>query len=275
MEMIDQKTGETYCTWIANGEWKKAKGTCSSIDFNNPPATESLASAPTQAQQTASPTNNQAQTQQQETPPVQAQQQSQELTQQQQHAIEQAADQAAREASQQTASRVVDEVKKEIKEEVQTQIEAQASIESQAEATPSETQSAEETKTETQTQEAPVESPQEMLQEPVPAPALETTEAPSAGDLINEASAALFQKVWEVFSWVFKIFAEKTVSLLPDSIKEAPAGVYKLAKTNFQYLSEQVEVALEYKTPQLIEQSTAGFIAPIKNLWEHLKNNDW
>ena len=28
LEMIDKATGETYCSWIENGEWQKAKGEC-------------------------------------------------------------------------------------------------------------------------------------------------------------------------------------------------------------------------------------------------------
>lgn len=28
MEMLDQETGDVYCTWISGGEWKKALGTC-------------------------------------------------------------------------------------------------------------------------------------------------------------------------------------------------------------------------------------------------------
>ncbi len=31
IEMIDQDTGEIYCTWIRNGEWVKVNGECSSI----------------------------------------------------------------------------------------------------------------------------------------------------------------------------------------------------------------------------------------------------
>jgi hypothetical protein len=31
IEMVDSATGETYCTWIENGEWKKAKGECDGI----------------------------------------------------------------------------------------------------------------------------------------------------------------------------------------------------------------------------------------------------
>ena len=32
LEMVDQATGEIYCTWIENGEWVKVKGECETID---------------------------------------------------------------------------------------------------------------------------------------------------------------------------------------------------------------------------------------------------
>ena len=28
VEMIDEKTGEIWCTWISDGEWQKTKGEC-------------------------------------------------------------------------------------------------------------------------------------------------------------------------------------------------------------------------------------------------------
>ncbi len=31
MQMVDQANGDVYCTWIANGEWVKVKGDCSSV----------------------------------------------------------------------------------------------------------------------------------------------------------------------------------------------------------------------------------------------------
>ena len=31
LEMVDQATGEVYCTWIENGEWVKVKGRCSTL----------------------------------------------------------------------------------------------------------------------------------------------------------------------------------------------------------------------------------------------------
>jgi len=39
MEMIDQATGEVYCTWIENGEWKKVKGECGAISATGPDLT--------------------------------------------------------------------------------------------------------------------------------------------------------------------------------------------------------------------------------------------
>lgn len=35
MQIVDQVTGEIYCTWIANGEWQKAKGECESVTVTN------------------------------------------------------------------------------------------------------------------------------------------------------------------------------------------------------------------------------------------------
>jgi len=32
MEMVDSETGEIYCTWISNGEWKKVLGECGSTE---------------------------------------------------------------------------------------------------------------------------------------------------------------------------------------------------------------------------------------------------
>jgi len=37
LEMVDQSTGEIYCTWIENGEWLKVKGECQTAE---PPAEE-------------------------------------------------------------------------------------------------------------------------------------------------------------------------------------------------------------------------------------------
>ncbi len=36
IEMVDQNTGEIYCTWIKDGEWVKEKGECDSIIISEP-----------------------------------------------------------------------------------------------------------------------------------------------------------------------------------------------------------------------------------------------
>jgi len=33
--MVDQTTGDIYCTWIANGEWVKIKGSCDQTNNDN------------------------------------------------------------------------------------------------------------------------------------------------------------------------------------------------------------------------------------------------
>ena len=38
LEMVDQATGEIYCTWIENSEWQKVKGECDQINGQNPPS---------------------------------------------------------------------------------------------------------------------------------------------------------------------------------------------------------------------------------------------
>ncbi|MBZ9577418.1 hypothetical protein KJA13_00045, partial [Patescibacteria group bacterium] len=35
MEMVDQRTGDIYCTWIENGEMKRVRGECSTIGFSD------------------------------------------------------------------------------------------------------------------------------------------------------------------------------------------------------------------------------------------------
>ncbi|MFH0792293.1 MAG: tail fiber domain-containing protein [bacterium] len=35
LEMVDQTTGDIYCTWISNGEWVKVRGECDSIETSS------------------------------------------------------------------------------------------------------------------------------------------------------------------------------------------------------------------------------------------------
>jgi len=107
MQIVDQKTGEIYCTWISDGEWVKVKGECSTINLSQSAApsvtTSTVNTVPTQTPTAPASIST-----------------STELTQQQLHAIEQAADQAAREASQQTAERISQDTKEKEDKKAQT-----------------------------------------------------------------------------------------------------------------------------------------------------------
>ena len=41
MQIVDQTTGDIYCTWLSNGEWQKVKGSCSTTDIQTTSATQS------------------------------------------------------------------------------------------------------------------------------------------------------------------------------------------------------------------------------------------
>ena len=41
LELVDQITGEIYCTWLENGDWKKSKIACDSLDLTNGNNTQS------------------------------------------------------------------------------------------------------------------------------------------------------------------------------------------------------------------------------------------
>jgi hypothetical protein len=47
LEMKDSATGETYCIWIANGEWQKAVGDCASVSGNGSQTTNNSSSGET------------------------------------------------------------------------------------------------------------------------------------------------------------------------------------------------------------------------------------
>jgi hypothetical protein len=55
IEMVDQYTGEIYCVWIENGEWKKVKGEC---DANSTINSQILESTSTQSTSTQENINN-------------------------------------------------------------------------------------------------------------------------------------------------------------------------------------------------------------------------
>jgi hypothetical protein len=294
MQMVDKTTGEIYCTWISNGQLVKAKGECSTIDFNNAVASVvTTASQPAVENPVTTPVETTTSVQTEPVTPeavqTQTQPQTTELTQQQQHAIEQAADQAAREASQQTASRISDEVagkvQDKIEKEVKKEIEQQLKDSSNAE---------ESSPAEKQQEELPVVEPEASLEPPIESATEETTpaeEAPSTGDLIQEATSSLLREATDAInglipnsfratmadllsafgdfsSWMSKNISQ-TISNIPKIIQASKAGLIEIAQDGSKDFIKQARIGLEIKTPEIMEKSTAGFLAPIEKLWSN------
>ena len=55
MEMVDSATGSIYCTWVENGEWKKAQGDCASITTASAVETTAPADATGSLEETTTP----------------------------------------------------------------------------------------------------------------------------------------------------------------------------------------------------------------------------
>jgi hypothetical protein len=103
MQMVDQATGDIYCTWIANGEWVKVKGDCASVTSSSETsAVESSSEVSSQQVQQATQTAQQA---------TQAAQQAAQAAQQATQTAQQAT-QAAQQAQQtsQTTQQTVQQV---------------------------------------------------------------------------------------------------------------------------------------------------------------------
>ncbi len=96
LEMVDSATGDIYCTWVENGDWKKAKGECGSVQ---------VAVAASELNQQSSDTVKQA--------------------------AQVAATQAAQQAADQAGQQAVNQVKDQISHEVQSQVQAQVQTEVQ------------------------------------------------------------------------------------------------------------------------------------------------
>ena len=204
LQMVDKATGETYCTWIENGEWQKTKGGCGDIVAE--PSIVATTSIP------------EAQVQ----PSVDeiTQQVTEQITEQQTHVVEQVADQAAREASQQTAERVSQQIELQVQQEVTQQLEAQAQESTSAE-----------TLAPTEETSIPVEEQvqkQPPVEELAPVETLPVEEAPSVGDIIQESAAGLLDGMWNFVKWIFS-FGVKGISSLPFAQK-ATAGLIEPIK---------------------------------------------
>ncbi len=140
MEMVDQDTGEIYCTWVKSGEWIKVKGECGSISAtvvdSQPP--EPVPVTQEQAEQSVKQVFEQAQQVVEQA--QQATQAAQETAENVQQVIDQATQaseqaQQAQEAAQQNTQEIVEQAAQQateqVTEQVQEQIEAQVQQEVQ------------------------------------------------------------------------------------------------------------------------------------------------
>lgn len=189
LEMVDSATGDIYCTWLENGDWKKARGECGSTQ---------VAVAATELNQQAHEAVKQAA----------------------ENAATQAASQAADQAGQQAVEEVKTQIKEEVKSQVQDQVQnvvqdkVQAEVQNQLEAqqpsaetpvpettpAPAVTPAPEVTPAPTETP-APAETP---VPEATPAPeAPVETPVPAAIDtIVQESASALMLKGGELVKWV-------------------------------------------------------------------------
>ncbi len=66
-----------------------------------------------------------------------------------------------------------------------------------------------------------------VAQSPAPAPVetLHAEEAPSVGDIIQDAAASLLNSVWQFTKWALQASLQGAVKLVPDGIKSFSAGL--------------------------------------------------
>jgi chemotaxis protein histidine kinase CheA len=242
IEMVDSATGDIYCTWIENGEWKRVKGDCSSVGTasltSNLPATETSASLEETVTEQTKEIVEQA------TQVVEHAQQVSETAQEAVEQSQQAADQAqqaADEAAEKAVQKVEDKLNKKVKEEEEQPDEVApeepVEIESQPEA-PVEEPIVEEP-VQNQLEEQPVqEAP--VIEEQVP----EIDVAPVA-ELIEEAASGLLNGMIKFIKNFFSFTSQKISS----------SGI-----------GDKISAGLTTTTPSIMQAQTASVLDTIKVL---------
>jgi hypothetical protein len=293
LEMVDEATGDIYCTWIENGDWQKAKGDCSSIKVTQ---------AVVQTEQ----------------PQASAEEIKQEVKKEVKQELKQ-------EVENQVESKVESEVKEQLQDQQSSQtqlaIASLASIDDitvafgtalsdiglptsitavvsdstqgvlvmwdggtpaydsniagtyvfsgtlnslpDGIANPDDIKAsiniivqpapAPEEQTQTEEQQTPIE---EQAPEEQPSEII-----PPVGELIQDAASSLFNGVLEFAKWLLNIGVQKAVSL--DIIKKTSAGLAQ----EFQGLTKSIKISLEKTTPSLMRAQTASVLEPVQNFW--------
>jgi len=213
MEMIDEDTGDIYCTWIKAGEWVKVKGECGSL------AAADISAQPSAQEETVSQLQNAAE-------------QIQQVVQQSQEAITESANEAVLQVQQQ--------IQKQIQQQQATSEQKQLQTEEKT-AKKTDKEIKEEIKPEEKQKEAPP-----VIEETPPSPEQPAQpEQPSAGDFIRNAAVGLLQSVWQSIKWVFQASLQGAVKLVPNGIKSFSTGlasfVVQDVKSDFQQLFLQIK----------------------------------
>jgi len=184
LQMVDQKTGETYCSWISDGQWQKVKGDCATADVNSAAIitdTQAIISQTAQAVEQAKDAAEKAQ---------EAANNALETSQQAQQAVSENVKEAVQQAATQAINKKVEnQIEEKVQQEVQSQI--------------SEIQP-----------EAPVESsnekPEPVAPEIQPAP---ETEAPAPTSMIwnsiKYSTAGILEAMWRFAKWPIEILFKK------------------------------------------------------------------
>lgn len=191
LQMVDQSTGETYCTWISQGEWQKVKGSCNAVISVAESGSEN-ASTPTtteQAQATIQKAN--------------------EIAKQAQQAQESNA------LSQEKLLEAEEKLKKEKQKSEETTPPAEETAPEQNEPAAPETQPAEEAMP---AEEQPP-APEAQTTEETPAEETPSGEIiPPVGELIEQAASSFINGMWNFIRYIFGATSEKISKIIPDKI---------------------------------------------------------
>jgi hypothetical protein len=246
MEMVDANTGEIYCTWIANGEWVKTKGDCTSSDVVAVSAVimtpqPSVSQTPSETpEQSASAQEVIEQAQQAASNALETVQNAQQAIQEQAQEVVQQAANSADKAAKDAIKEVKEEIKQEVKQELQQ--EAQPALET--------------VETVDMTVEETVETPVAEEPEPVPEPEPEP-EVPSVGEIIQESAASLINAVIDFLKGIIKLTIKKVASL--PIMKNATASILQ----NSEKLKDEL-------SSDRIPEFTASLLSPVQSLINRL-----
>ncbi|TSC93808.1 MAG: hypothetical protein CEN87_758, partial [Parcubacteria group bacterium Licking1014_1] len=248
MEMVDSETGDVYCSWIANGEWQKAKGDCLTSGVKQVPETitPDVFTSTSGVTPTTGVTSTETSGVSSLTPEVTAQAQqiiqqaqqaannaletaenAQQAVQEQVQQVVQQAAEAANKSATKAAKAAVNDVKEQIKEEVKEEMKEEIKQEEQA-AEEADQQAAEEAAAqaaaEQTAQEAARQAAEQAVAEKAAAEQAAREEA-SIGNIIQESAAGLLNSMWEFLKGIINITTAGLAQILPNLMQSLSASI--------------------------------------------------